>query len=265
MTSEHLPSYESPPVAEVVLAVAFNNSVPSPYLGAFWETHLRAEFPTVEEQPPYEPPPRPGVHEVSISMLPPPSRIWARSVDSTRLVQLQRDWMAFNWQDAAGTGVEYPRWPKIEESFLDVYDKLVEFLGPLTGPLQPRSCEVTYINHIPISSNWAGPHEADKVLTMLGPLSSFPGPPVAIQLSEWFRITDADVDRGLLQVTAQTANRRTDNAPVIVLTLVARGDLPLPTRDAAVSFLRLGHEWIVRSFDSITTPAMHEEWERLDD
>ena len=53
-----LPSYNSPPVNEVVLAVAFADlpGLTIAHLGHLWFSEFRAELPLIEEQAPYDPP-----------------------------------------------------------------------------------------------------------------------------------------------------------------------------------------------------------------
>ena len=89
--------------------------------------------------------------------------------------------------------------------------------------------------------------------------------PETLQLTTAFRLKDpgGGTDRGRVHVTAQPAFQREDNLPSIVLTLVARGEPAATDEGALLYFLRMGHEWIVRGFADLTTPAMHEEWERL--
>lgn len=270
-----LPSFAKPPVNEVVLSVAFDRppGLSIAHLGDFWHQHLRSDFPQIEEQAPYHRPveilgpPAPPAMNVQLMDRPPSPRLWAKSADGTRLVQLQADWFAFNWRDAPDSELEYPRWPAIENGFLTQLRRLAEYLRRQEfGEIVARQCEVTYINQIrPGGKVWSSHADLDRVLTLVGSPDGFLPRPETLQLTTAFRLKDpgGGTDRGRVHVTAQPAFQREDNLPIIVLTLVARGEPAATDEGGVLDFLRMGHEWIVRGFADLTTPAMHEEWERL--
>jgi uncharacterized protein (TIGR04255 family) len=268
-----LPTYEHPPVNEVVLAVAFVDppGLTSAHLGHFWFAELRPELPELEEQPPYLPPveslgpPSPVPLSLQLFGQPPSTRLWARSSDGTRLVQLQRGWIAFNWRDAPGSTAPYPRWPQIEELFLKYFRQFRAFLEREgLGEIAATQCEVTYINNIKSGSVWADHGDLHEVISLLNKPSGSLGRAETTQFATAFRMSDNEaVERGRLHVTAQPAFQVADNAPVLVLTLVARGAPYTPGEDGVLSFLRLGHEWVVEGFTAVTTNAMHHEWGRL--
>lgn len=266
------PSYEHPPVNEVVLAVAFDGTpnLTVAHLGHFWSTRLREALPAVEEQAPYFPPVEtfgaPEALTINLQLLsgPPSPRLWARSADGTKLVQLQRGWMAFNWRDAPGSSGEYPRWPSIEEQFLKYYRQLAEFLtNEDLGRPVPTQCEVTYINNIPSGGAWRDHSELYKVLSVLKAPAGFLERPETTQVVAAFRMTDSlGAARGRLHIVAQPAFQASDHSPALVLTLTARGNPYDPEEGGVMSFMRLGHEWVVNGFTSATTEAMHHEWGR---
>lgn len=267
-----LPSYDRPPVTEVVLAVAFAEapSLTVAHLGHFWFTELRAELPDIEEQPPYEPPieslgaPAPAVLSFRFLAGPPSPRLWAKSADGTMLLQLQRNWIAFNWKDAPGSTQPYPRWAAIEERLLRYLRRLEEFCQRegLGSPV-PIQVEVSYINSIGSGVQWHDHGDLHKVLTVVAPSQGLLAGAETTQLATAFRIRDEhDQVRGRLHVTAQPAFDVATNRPVLVLTLTARGAPHPATEDGVLSFLRLGHEWIVKGFTSLTTEPMHQEWGR---
>ena len=272
-TASPLPSFARPPVNEVVLSLAFDQppGLGVAHLGDYWHRHLKADLPTIEEQPPYHRPfeilgpPSPLPMNVQLLERPPTPRLWAKSVDSTRLVQLQPDWFAFNWRDTSPADVTYPRWPSIEKAFLDQLHKLDTYLGAEGfGRIVARQCEVTYINQIRRGSVSWDHGKLDQVVTLIRAPHGFLPRPETSQLSTSYRIKDSDgVERGRLHVTVQPAFEKLDNEPLVILTLVARGE-PIGPGDAGVlSFLRLGHEWVVRGFADLTTKQMHRQWERV--
>jgi hypothetical protein len=68
---------------------------------------------------------------------------------------------------------------------------------------------------------------------------------------------------GRLHVSFQPAyhSKGGKDVEIFVLTLTARGKPLGKGIDGAVAFLDLGHEWIVRGFKELTTPAMHQIWQ----
>ncbi len=98
-----LPEYERPPVVEVIFAVAFQ---PLPLsvvdIGRFGQDHLGDEFPLHQDQPPTQMPSE-SFDDSFQNLVPtlallsgaPPIRLWFQSQDRTRLVRLQRDWLAY--------------------------------------------------------------------------------------------------------------------------------------------------------------------------
>jgi hypothetical protein len=93
-----LPSFRRPPVNEVVLSVAFDRPprLTVAHLGDFWHRFLRENLPEIEEQPPYHRPieilggpQSPPPMSVQLLDRPPSPRLWAKSLDGTKLVQLQ--------------------------------------------------------------------------------------------------------------------------------------------------------------------------------
>jgi uncharacterized protein (TIGR04255 family) len=275
--SEKLPSYERPPVNEVAVAVTYElpQRLTASDLSYFWRTILRDELPDLEEQPPYGMeredlgPPAPTRINLELMSTPPAPRLWAKSADGTKLVQLQPGWFAFNWRDRPESPGPYPRWPAIEAEFLRHYRQLMAFLaaeGIVSTAPEIVQCEVTYINNIASGGAWKDHGDLDKVLVVLSTPREFLPRPETAQLAMAFRMEDRDgVETGRLHITAQPAFLRADNAPVLVLTLTARGAPPSRDENGALEFLRLGHEWVVRGFTAITTDEMHKEWRMLPD
>jgi uncharacterized protein (TIGR04255 family) len=180
------------------------------------------------------------------------------------LLQLQRGWIAFNWRDAPGSTAPYPRWGQIESEFLRYFRELQEFCrGESLGELRPTQCEVTYINSIRSGSSWSDHGDLHRVLSLVAQPTGFLSRAETTQLSTAFRMRDENGnDRGRLHIAAQPAFAVEDGSPALVLTLTARGAPYSATEDGLLSFLRLGHQWVVEGFTSVTTESMHQEWGR---
>jgi hypothetical protein len=69
---------------------------------------------------------------------------------------------------------------------------------------------------------------------------------------------------GRLHVVSQPAWTKTDNTPILVLNLTARGEPLEGGIEGAFGFFELGRKWIVKGFAELTTAEMHKVWERID-
>ena len=67
---------------------------------------------------------------------------------------------------------------------------------------------------------------------------------------------------GRLRFSIDSAFRRADNKPIMVLNLVARGRPDGTGTDGVMKFLDTGHEWIVRGFAALTRAEMQTIWGR---
>jgi hypothetical protein len=127
----------------------------------------------------------------------------------------------------------------------------------------PTQCEVTYINNIASGKVWSDHGDLHKVLSVLKEPSGFLEKAETTQLVTTFRMTDSTgVERGRLHIVAQPAFQVADHTPALVLTLTARGNPYDAEEGGVMSFMHLGHEWIVKGFTSVTTEAMHRVWGR---
>src|SRR5712691_5772732 len=152
---EGLPSFRKPPVNEVVLGVTLKPLARMRItdLGELY-THLRADYPQIEEQPPYYPPIEQlgpsgfaATLNVELSVVDWP-RLWFLSSDNERLIQFQRNWLAFNWRKINPES-EYQRWQAVRDGFVNAYKAIEGISASLTGDrLEPLQCEVSYINEI---------------------------------------------------------------------------------------------------------------------
>lgn len=262
MADTALPDFDRPPVVEVVFAAAFEPLPASVIdLSAFALERFGEEFPIRQEQPPVQ-----MTRESFDSLIPqlgpslallaghPPIRLWLQSSDQTRLVQLQRDYLAVNWQKAGGER-PYPRYEAIESFFLDTWDKTTDFAGARSASLNPVQCELTYINQVEPGELLSRHGQLSRVLRVVADPVEFLPEPEAGQVALRFRIHHDDRDVGRLYVNGVSALRPSDMAPVIQLTMTARGAPLAPGRGGMIGFFRLAHEWIVRGFAAVTTDA----------
>jgi uncharacterized protein (TIGR04255 family) len=272
-----LPDFANPPVVEVALAVQFEplTALRTPQLGFLWKDY-RERFPKIEEHAPLDPmmerfgvpgPPQASVH-FEMMHKPPVPRCWFLSEDDTELIQIQQDRFAHNWRKA-GTDIKYTRYKRIRTTFRKELDNFAAFLArEKIGTLEPNQCEVTYVNHIISGQGWERHGEIGKVLALFETKYTEEFLPELEEgrVSGTYVIPGSDAKPlGRLRFSIAPAYRRADDKPIMVLTLVARGQPDGEGTDGVMRFLDTGREWIVRGFTALTTARMHEIWERRDD
>ena len=272
-----LPDFSNPPVVEVALAVQFEplTELRTPQIGLLW-ANFRDRFPKIEEHPPLDPmmerfgapgPPKPSVH-FEMMRRPPVPRCWFVSADGTELIQIQQDRFAHNWRktSASGEPVEYARYKHIRAGFRDELHDFAKFVTlEQLGALKPNQCELTYVNHIVSGPGWQHHGELGKILTLFETryTDEFLPDLEEARVASAYVIPGPDgKPLGRLRLSIDSAYRRADNYPIMVLNLVARGRPDGTGTEGVMKFLDTGHEWIVRGFAAITTPEMHKIWGR---
>jgi uncharacterized protein (TIGR04255 family) len=269
-----LPHYRTPPVVEVIFAVALQPvSVTLVDLARFGIERLSQEFPLSQDQPAvrmtvesFDAAGENLVPTLSLLTGPggPPVRLWFQSEDKTRLIQLQRDWFAYNWQGASGDD-PYPRYEYIEGRFLQTWDMFSDFLAEHSAETAAvEQCELSYINHITPGDLWSHPGQVDRILRLAGRASGFLPEPEDSQVVSRYRIRHQDLDVGRLYVQATPGQRQSDRKPIIQLNVTVRGRPWAEGREGMISFFRLAHEWIVNGFAAVTTDeAQYGLWGRI--
>jgi len=271
-----LPDFENPPVVEVALGVQFDPiaGLTVPQLGLLWDRCFRKDFPNSEEHAPLESTiERFGISglgnggvRIQMANRPPSPRVWFLSNDGSELIQVQPDRFTHNWRKG-GRSVEYPRYDHIRREFseeISKFEKHIEAEG--LGKVTPNQCEVTYVNHISTNEEWQTHAEMGNVIALCKPEFSeeFLPEPEELHMKGSFVIPHDDgTPLGRLRFSMEPAFRRSDNAPVFLLNLVARGR---PTNEGlagVLGFMDIGRKWIVRGFAALTTPKMHAVWRRI--
>ena len=265
-----LPSFHKPPVNEVVLGVSFRplTAVKITDLGRLYEA-FKQDYPTVEEHPPYYPPIEQfgaagfaASLSVDLTVMDWP-RLWFLSKENDRLIQFQRNWLAFNWRKISPES-EYQRWQAVRESFIGAYASVDSVVDSLTGEhVSPLQCEVSYINQIDSADLGIQSGELWRVLRLACPLPEGPlPPPEQMALQVQYPMSKDGETIGRLHITTQPARRRGDGREILIINLTARGRPTGSDLESVLTFLDLGSEWIVDSFAALTTDEMHKTWER---
>lgn len=263
-----LPKYDKPPVIEVALSVQFDRlKVATAQLALVWQKY-RDRFPVLREKPELDAvierfgPPKAVIPAVRFEVGAAPSpRLWFVSQSSCDLVQVQHDRFVRNWRKTEDVP-DYPSYDNLRGKFAEDWEIFSKFVAEeVKAPLSPNQCEVTYVNIL----DDLNPSELSKLFAWVsGDASdSYLGEPEDAELTLRYRLND-DEGRpwGRLHIDAAPAIRASDNKPVIRLSVTARGAPSTKDTGGAMECLDKGHEAVVRSFTSITTPEMHKAWER---
>jgi uncharacterized protein (TIGR04255 family) len=259
------PSFSNPPVVEVICGITFK-PIPgllAPHLGLLWN-EFREEYPECKEVDPLVPVIETfdgedqRVNPFSESFLP---RIWFFSKDENGILQLQRDRLLHNWRKVRATD-QYPRFRSVAENFQKYLAIFQRFLSASNlGTIAPEQLEMTYLNHIPQGEAW-------KTLADIGAVfpdfnwnnrTRFLPAPERLNWRTSFQLPNQS---GRLHVVIQTAFRRSDRLPMIVVELTVRGFPTTRTAEALQSWYEQAHEWIVKGFADLTSPSVHQLWNR---
>ncbi|TXL69378.1 TIGR04255 family protein [Vineibacter terrae] len=266
------PSFTDPPVVEVVLGVQFVplDALQIAHFGLFWEK-LGREFVTTESKPSLEQMiEQPDVHgqRVTFEMIEgfPGARVWFVNADKTELLQVQADRFIFNWRQG-DVKKEYPRYPRVRECFDRYFREFVAFVADLgLGTVVPNQCEVTYINQILLAEGANDWGDLSNLFQFWSGATSddFLGTPEQVRINMAYRLERGETFVGRLHVAAEPRIRISDQRKLVQLSLTARGQPKGAVPGEVLDFFDFGREHVVRSFASLTSPAMHKIWGRND-
>ena len=271
-----LPDFRKPPIVESLLGLQFEpiEGLTSAHLGLLWE-RFRDEFPSIQEQPPLRPaieefgPPKRPISVTIEEGLPTP-RLWFLNDSGTRLIQVQTNRFIDNWRRLQKDQDEnpYPRYEPRRARFLEEVRVLKEFLKcEGLGPIVVNQCEVTYVNHIEPSGVWENHGHIARVFNgcSFAHAEFLQAPEDAGFHARFLIPAEFGAPIGRLSVAVNPAWDRETKQPIFRTSLTARG-APLSEGDeGAFAFFDLGRRWIVKGFAELTTPEMHDVWQRCDE
>ena len=260
--------FRNPPINELVIGVYFTRELEAlraEHVGLFWST-IRAEFPTIQQQPIVVPPF--GAHPVGVIEAIPPGemfplpRFWMESADGEMLVQIQRNAFLFNWRKRE---TRYPHFEVVKKSFDRNFALYMTFLEKEFNVPVPeiQIAELNYINLIEGKEYWQAPLDTNRVLprlrlpvedsTVLGPVD--------------FNIMTIQRFSSDLVVTTSIRSGRNALAamrPALVIEFRGIGSLGATTKVEADAWFERAHETIGECFVTATNPDIQERyWERI--
>jgi uncharacterized protein (TIGR04255 family) len=266
-----LADFENPPVVETVLSVQFErlSAMRAVHFGLFWRKIRQDRFPKSEERPALEPvvelfsDPKPRDvrmrFEAQNTLALP--RLWLLNAAGTEMIQLQNDRFIKNWRKVAEKDI-YPHYePVIRPAFAQDFQEFQSFAAEeKLSEIKVNQCEVTYVNHIVSGEGWEKLDEIDRIFTFWKqpPTERPPGLPSDLRFRARFPIQgDNGHPIGRLHVEVQPALHTSDNRPMYVMNLTARGQ-----QGTGLDFFDVGRQWIVKSFENLTTARMHAVWRK---
>jgi len=258
-----LPSFEMPPVLEVVLGLEFQ---PVADLGAIRLGQLaerwKDRYPVSRELPPLPASPPVGMPGefpgVFVNMGAPAIRLWLMSANQDQLIQIQRDRLILNWRHP-DTQLPYPRYDSLRPAFVDAYDDLRVFMAEKElGEIHPTSVEVSYVNEVVTDGQSPG------LATILRGVASYDqrlGPPLVSRVMQVFTANSLPGNLAMLTLTADTQGRGPNST---LITLTYRSAIALgATPEDIMASMDFGHRDVVLGFTEATTESMHEMWGRF--
>ena len=261
-----LPDYTNPPVIEVVGGIGFApiQRFKAVHLGLLWE-RFRDQFPRVEEHPPIAmpleilTPSAAPVAEVQFVDTPPLPRVWFLDETGNGIVQVQRDALLHNWRKLKADDT-YPRYSVVIGELQDHFSRLLKFVDEQKlGTILPLQYELNYINHIFPGEHW---RQGDALNSIFPDFQWRQDRhrflPMGYEAAHWKTAVRLPDDVGRLHITIQTAFKRTEGSPLLVLEMKARGMARDQSFDSIWKWFDVAHEWIVRGFADLTDKTLQQ-------
>jgi uncharacterized protein (TIGR04255 family) len=275
MSDQHpLPRFRKPPVSEVAVGVQFQAPILTPvHLGLYYQ-RVRARFPTVTVQPPLPPAfetfgiapalafPFPAAVLGGITPFQP--RMWFSSQDGSSLIQLQSGRLLFNWRGGLQNNA-YPHFEAVQAEFMNTFDELAALsTSEGLGEVAVNQCELVYVNPLPVSVTGVPLSEPQRIFRIWSDAcgQEWRAPPEDISFNIRYRFNDKDGNPFGRLTVALSSGWTVDQSPALNLELTARGQPTGSGRAGITAFHEQAHQAIVRCFAAITTPEMHQRWER---
>jgi uncharacterized protein (TIGR04255 family) len=259
-----LPSFARPPLVEVAIGVGFDklHKLQAPHLGLWWQKLGQADFPECESKPPLQPPAGPGPQTLEVSNVPPLPRMWFVGSDGEWLNQVQPDRFLLNWRKPPDK--DYPRFPKVERRFRELWDKWLQFLADRElGAVERAQYQLTYVNHVLFDDVLKRSEDVHYVLPHLAWSAEDKVVLASQETTRWEGVFQPPDFRGRLTVQAFTGRSAVHgNQPTLVIQMIAAGEDDEVT---AAEWFQDARSVIVRGFSELTSELYQsEKWGRDD-
>ncbi|MEM7242998.1 MAG: TIGR04255 family protein [Pseudomonadota bacterium] len=259
-----LPSFENPPINEVVMAIQFTpvegfNVLHYNDVYSLFEKDFKHHQQKPRLQPTFETFGGNSSDPISIELtsgmeLP---RMWFVSKKGEKLIQFQDDKFIFNWRKRSMKPT-YPRYENLLVEFQNLLEKLSNyFKSNFKSEIEITQIELSYLNIIPLRNLT----EIDKWIKL---------PKIDLEDVESLNVSMARVLQDAsgasfarFSTSVATATNRNSGDRAIQLGLSVKGrpseemDQLLP-----IDFFNLAREKIVTTFNDITTSKAHKAWSK---
>lgn len=260
------PSFDNPPVIEVVCGIQFQllEKFTSPHFGLLWE-RFNEDYPNFKDMPPLVPQVLSQGGNVTFHLTdkPPLPRAWFIHKNESGIVQIQQDRFLHNWKKG-GPQDKYPRYETVIALFkehLGTFDSYVR--EKEIGAINPTQYEMTYVNHIPLGDGWTTLNDIGNIFEDFSwNATTKDFLPEISNVS--FKVTfDLPDGCGRLHIKGWKGLIKEENLPVLRLDLTVQGMPQEKTEEGMWNWFDEAREWIVRGFADFTNKNMHGEfWRR---
>ena len=193
---------------------------------------------------------------------PPLPRVWFLDAGGNGIVQIQRDALLHNWRKLKESDT-YPRFAVVISEYRDHFSRLERFVDEhKLGAIVAQQYELNYVNHIVPGEHW----EPGKPLNAIFPDFQWRQDrerflPTGFDAVQWRTAIRLPSDSGRLHITIQTAFKRPEGSPLLILDMKARGIAKDTSFESMWKWFDMAHEWIVKGFADITSKdAQQKLW-----
>lgn len=215
---------------------------------------MPVEYPSVQESLPRGLTPR--LELISGGVIEP--RYWLKSDDDVFVIQVQRDYLAFNWRRRESSQ-EYVRYDVIREKFIQFLDTVQSALSARGGQLLPERAELTYVDVIAPNMVWRTPSDTHRLFAVnFADNQNYEQ--ITFSYSKALYVPEGPWS-GRLHVALSSAYDWLKEEPRLTLNMLARsGNFSKPNLDAVLAFLDLAHGEINQSFLGMLTAEARQMW-----
>ena len=254
-TGRPTPTYENPPINEIVCGIRFDSiqSLQSGHLGILWQ-QFRADFPKTEDQNLVTSVPE---EDLAPPNKPPLPRVWFIHENENEVIQVQRNCFLHNWRKRRPDD-KYPGYEKVVDNFEKYLSCFEAFLAAEDlGRLVPREYELTYIDLIPKGHGWESLGDLAKIFPNLLSRTSENMLLNDVQGISWQTIFDLPNRLGQLGVSIRNAQRVSDNQQIIYIEFKAiSSGADKPTR----GWFNAAHNTITQLFSNLVSNDIQEKF-----
>lgn len=192
-----------------------------------------------------------------------PQRWWFTSADGERVLQLQDDFVSFNWRRTVppGTPVRYPGYDALTAEFKDILERLTQYCAAASRVMpSPAGCELLYDNIIPMMRSDGSQMPISSVLREIN--RTVPVPFALWQMSWLENIAGvAENDPSTLRIEIRNVGVVVaGQPPAPVIKMVFTCGAARTTWPDVLSFMDVAHSHIRERFVTLIEEEVQATW-----